>query len=455
VQFGSGQCVKTPNGYSSNPGGRSTTAASTTYRQLLGNPNYLRVFVAGLGSSAGSAISGVCLVWIVYFSTSSALDVGLLGTSYLAAATVFSIFGGTLVDRYDRRRLMILSDVARAIAMALVVLALVLRGFDLLTIFGAYAVVAAFTTVFNPAEQSIVPALVSPGLIADANGLIRSTRSALTFVGASVGGVLIVTLGPVLGVALNAVTFGISAALLLGMTISSAPRVSGSSAGRTPSYFADLAEGFAWLRRARGFLQLTISATFFNFCMGVVETFLVVFATTVLKGSALVYALLLAVYVAGNGVGSLLVSRLQAVRWAGRAWTIPYGVMSGSVALALALFPSTTFALVALFVLGTLGGFAGTAWLSAAQLLVPGEMQGRYFGIDSFGSIAIIPAAQIGGAFLIAAYGVRDTYLLAAAVWVVAGAVFLLPRALWNLGYRPSKAAVADPRDGRTETTTR
>ncbi len=413
------------------------------YRRLLRNPNYFRVFAAGLGSIAGSSISAVCLVWVVFFDTGSALDVGLLAASWIVAAIVFSVFGGTLVDRYDRRRLMITADLVRAAAMAGVVLDLREHGFDLTGILAAYFVVGAFTTVFNPAEQAIVPALVGSGDVAEANGLVRSSRSALQFVGASVAGVLIVTLGAPVGIAVNAATYVVSAALLSGMRLAPHPAVRPSApSGGTRAYFASLTEGFRWLRGARGFLELTFSATFFNFCSGLVGTFLVVFSTEVLHGSALVYAILLGVEVAGTGLGSLLVGRVGAVRWAGRAWTIPYGVGAGSAALVLALVPSVPVTIAALFALGLLGGFAGTAWLTAAQLLVPTEMQGRYFGIDSLGSVAILPAAQIGGAFLIVALGVQRSYLLTAVVWIAAGIAFLFPRALRELGVRPGAPGV-------------
>lgn len=415
----------------------------TSYSRLLANAGYARVFFAGLGSTAGSAIASVCLVWIVFTETGSALDVGLLGASWLVAAIVFSVFGGTLVDRYDRRRLMITSDAARAVAMTAVVVVLELHGFELVTILAAYFVIGAFTTVFNPAEQSILPALVEAPLIADANGLVRASRSATQFVGASIGGVLIVVLGPVSGIAANAATFALSASLLFGMSVRPVPEL--ISRGK-PSYLQDVRDGFRWLRRARGFLELTLSATFFNFCAAVVGTFIVVFATVLLHGSALVFALLLALEVAGNGIGALLVSRVRAVRWAGRAWTIGAGAASGAVAVVLALYPSVPVAATCLFAIGTLQGFAGTAWLSAAQLLVPKEMQGRYFGIDALGSVAIIPVAQIGGAFLIQAYGVQSTYLGTAILWVAVGVVFLVPRALATLGYRPPGVPVVTPR---------
>lgn len=411
-----------------------TLPPRSVYGRLLTNPGYTRVFFAGLGSTAGSAIASVCLVWIVFVDTGSPLDVGLLGTAWLVAGILFSVFGGTLVDRYDRRRLMIGADVARALAMTAVVIVLELHGFELLTILAAYFVVGAFTTVFNPAEQAIVPALVESALVADANGLVRSSRSALSFIGVSIGGVLIVSLGPAAGVAANAVTFALSATLLFGMT--TRPLAEAQKRPKS-SYLSDVREGFRWLGKATGFLELTISATFFNFCANLVATFIVVFVTILLHGSALTFAFLLALEVAGTGIGSLLVSRVRAVRYAGRAWTIGAGSASGVMALLLAVFPSVPTAAVGLFAIGLFSGFAGTAWLTAAQLLVPTEMQGRYFGIDALGSIAIIPAAQIGGALLIEGYGVQATYLGTAVLWVAAGVIFLFPKALATLGYPP------------------
>ena len=418
---------------------------ASVYRRLLGNAGYARVFVAGLGSTAGSSIASVCLVWIVFVATGSPLDVGLLAAAWLIAGVLFSVFGGTLVDRYDRRRLMIGADLARAAAMGVVASVLELHGFDLGTVLTAYFLVGAFTTIFNPAEQAIVPALVETPLVADANGLVRSSRSALSFIGYAVGGVLIVSVGAVWGVAANAATFALSAVLLFGMTVRPVPELARRA---KPSYFADVRAGFRWLGKATGFLELTISATFFNFCSSLVGTFIVVFVTLLLHGSALVFAVLLALNAAGTGVGSLLVSRTRAVRWAGRAWTVGAGAGSGAAAVALALFPSVPVAAVCLFAIGALGGFAGTAWLTAAQLLVPPEMQGRYFGIDNLGSVAIIPAAQIGGALLIESYGVQPTYLWVAVLWVVSGIVFLVPKALATLAYPPPGPASVTPQIG-------
>ncbi|HTW55804.1 MAG TPA: MFS transporter [Thermoplasmata archaeon] len=411
--------------------------APAGYGALFRTPAYVRVFAAGIGSVGGSAIASVCLVWFVYARTGSAFAIALLGISGLAASIAFSVFGGAWVDRADRRRLMILADFVRAGAVALLVLDLELRGFDFPGVLAVNFVVGAFTVVFNPAEQALVPSLVPAAHVADANGLVRSSRSVAQFVGAAVAGALIVAVGPIVGIAVNAVTFAVSGSLLLG--IRSAPPAPRPRAGHR-AYLADIAAGFRWLYRATGLFQLTLSATIFNFCASVVGTFLVVYATEVLHGSALVFAGLLAAEVAGAAGGALLVGRTGAARHAGRVWVLAYGVASGAVTVALVELPTPAVALAVLFALGLLGGFAGTAWLTAAQLAVPREMQGRYFGIDNLGSVAIIPVAQIGGALLIADWGVRSAYLAAGILWFLAGLAFLAPRALAAVG-APSPAS--------------
>lgn len=294
--------------------------------------------------------------------------------------------------------------------------------------------------MFNPAEQSYLPAFVPGSKLPDANGLVRSSRNAAGFVGASVGGGLIVTLGSVAGVAFMGATFLLSGALIYRIAVAQRSGSSAPSALRRGTRFlGELHEGFRWLYRSTGLFQLTVSATFFNFFATVSGTFLVFYAADLLHGSALVYAGLLATDVAGNGLGALLVGRVGAVRWAGLAWVVPHGVVSGGLLILLARFPFLELALTIAFVMGLSNGFAGTTWLTAAQLLVPTEMQGRYFGIDGLGSWVIIPVGTILGGVLVEAWGVGTTYLISGAGWFLVGLAFLLPRSLRRLGYPASR----------------
>lgn len=415
-------------------------SASGTFASLLRNAPFLKLFSAGVASVLGATAAEVCLVWLIFVATHSSIDIAYLGVVGSVSGIAFSLVGGTVVDRYDRRRLMILSDFARAASTVALVLILVVYGFNLVAILVEAFVLSAFTVVFNPAEQSFIPALVPPRDLPDANGLVRASRNAAGFIGASVGGAMIVTLGAVPGVAVMGATFLVSGLLisLLARDLGVLPSLA-SGLRRSARFLGDLREGFAWLYRSPGLFQLTISATFFNFFSTVFGTFLVFYATGLLHGSALVFGGLLALNVAGNGLGALLVGRVGAVRYAGKAWVVPYGVVSAGFVILLALFPSIPLAVPTVFAVGLASSFAGTAWLSAAQLMVPTEMQGRYFGIDGLGSWAIIPLGIILGGLLIAAVGIGETYLLAGVGWLIAGLLFLIPRALWRLGY-PSQS---------------
>jgi MFS transporter, DHA3 family, macrolide efflux protein len=416
----------------------ATPDVGSAYRALFRNAPFVKLFSAGVASSLGATAAQVCLVWLIYVNTHSAIDIAYLGVVGSLSGIAFSLVGGTLVDRYDRRRLMIVSDFSRAAMTGVLVLILVVHSFNLGAILVEEFVVSAFTVIFNPAEQSYIPAVVGGRDLPDANGLARSSRTTASFVGASFGGVLIVTLGSIPGVAVMGGTFLISGILITLISRDRGALPTLLTAGRRRSRFTgDLREGFAWLYRATGLFQLTISATFFNFFSTVFGTFIVFYSADLLHGSALVYAGLLAVTVAGNGVGALLVGRVGAVRYAGKAWVVGYGIVSAGLLILIARFPSVELALPLTFAIGLCSSFAGTSWLTAAQLLVPTEMQGRYFGIDGLGSWAIIPLGTILGGVLIADVGVGETYLIAGVGWFLAGLVFLIPQALWRLGYPP------------------
>jgi len=416
----------------------ATPSAVGTYRTLFRNAPFVKLFSAGVASVLGATAAQVCLVWLIFTATHSSIDIAYLGVVGSLSGIAFSLVGGTLVDRYDRRRLMILSDFSRAAMTIVLVLILATRGFNLPAILVEEFVISAFTVVFNPAEQSYIPAVVGGRDLPDANGLVRSSRNAASFIGASAGGALIVTFGAIPGVAVMGATFLASGILIALISRDRGALSAATAVLRRKSRFAgDLREGFAWLYRNTGLFQLTISATFFNFFSTIFATFLVFYATDLLHGSALVYAGLLAVTVAGNGIGALLVGRVGAVRYAGKAWVVTYGVVAAALLILLARFPSTPLALLLALAIGLCSSFAGTAWLTMAQLLVPTEMQGRYFGIDGLGSWVIIPVGTILGGVLIAAVGVGETYLIAGVGWLLAGLVFLAPRALWRLGYPP------------------
>lgn len=407
---------------------------------LRANGNFQRVFFAGIISTAGTTLSNLAIVWIVFARTGSALDVAYVGVANLAGAILVTLPAGVWVDRYSRRRLMILSDVSRAGFSALLALILGLLGFSLLTVLTVSFAWAAAGAIFNPAEQSLLPAIVPANQIPSANGLIQSSRSIASLVAGPTAGVLILVAGAVPTLWVNAATFLASGALV---SLVFLPRSPIAGPGATRPLLGEMREGMRWLYGQKGLFQLSLSAGPLNFFNTIFQSFTVVFVVVLLHGSALTLGALTAAGVLGAAVGALLVARTGAIHRAGQVWLLSYGIGTGALIALIALVPSTELAAVLFFGAGALANYAGATWLSTAQILVPSQLQGRYFSVDGILSWGVLPAAQVGGGILITQAGVRTAFLVSGLGMVAVALLFLPARALWE--WRVPRPATAAP----------
>jgi len=420
-------------------GAGASTSSRATHRspfQLFSNRSFARLYFAGATSVGGFAIGQIALSWLVFSSTGSSIDIAFLGMAFLAASVSLSLVGGTLVDRQDRRRLMVVADVVRASSLAVLVLVLLAAGFQFGIVIAVSLVLGAFSTIFQPAERAIMPEIVAPGDLADANGLVGTSSSVLGFAGNALGGVLIGALGIAAALGVNAATFAVSAALLLSIRVAGTSLAASAATRqkRTTSFLADTREGFRYIGSQRGLLYLTLSAGGENFFLSMVLPFLVVYTTLVLHGGAVLFGLLGALFALGWAPGSLLVGRLHAVRHAGLVWILS-GIAEGALIFVYVLVPIVPVVAVVIFAQGVILGFSNTTWLTTVQLIVPSEVQGRYFGVDQLGSFATIPAAMLVGGVLISLMGIRATFAVAGIGFVLTAAVFLASRELRGLGY--------------------
>lgn len=403
---------------------------------LLQNRKYVHLWAARLVSRFGSALGFVVLVWLTYTATGSALDVAYVGLSGFLPTIAFGIFSGAIVDRLDRRRVVVLANLGRGASMGALILLLARFGFHLEFVLGASLAFSACATFFAPGSQALLPELVPKSQLAKANGLFESTESVVGVVGNGLAGILIVLVGvlPSLGADVSGYLAGAVLVALIGVSV----RTGGPSPPRT-SLAREVRDGFGYLRQNRGLLELTLAATVLNFLLSFVLTFLVVYSNDALHGNAVVFGLLEALLALGYGGGGLLVGRLGLARYTGRIWT--YAAFGQGLAVAGMVFvPSLAFVAPLFLAFGVLQGTLNVSWLTTVQAIVPERMQGRYFAIDNTLSFAAIPASQIVGGILISVSGLSATFLLTAAGALATAGVLLTLRDLRGLGYDPRTA---------------
>jgi MFS family permease len=400
------------------------------------NSNFQRLWAARVVSRFGSALGYVVLIWFVYAETGSALAVVYVGLAEFIPTVALGIFSGAIVDRYERRRVVVLSTLGRSAAMAGLVLFLYLGGFSLAIIVLASALFSVFATFFGPGSEALLPEIVPRESLDRANGLFESSESIVAIAGSAAAGGLVVTVGAVPSLGIDAASYLVGA---LFVALIGASVVSRKPDARSGDLVRETREGLAYLRRAVGLLQGTLAGLVTNFLFSIVLTFLVVYTSSLLHGSALVYGGIEALLAAGWGVGGLLVGRLRLTRFTGRFVALT-GFVEGAIVLVMVLLPLPTVALPLMFLVGLWQGVLNVAWLSTVQAGVPHEVQGRYLSTENAISYAAIPGSQILGGVLIVVSGLPFTFILVGIGSLAASVGFLFLNRLWHLGYDPRTA---------------
>jgi MFS transporter, DHA3 family, macrolide efflux protein len=414
---------------------------------VLRNRRFAHLFAAGATSIAGFSIGQAALNLVVFNTTESSLDLSFIGVAFILASVLFSLAAGAMVDRYERRKLMVISDLVRAASLGLLISYLVLFGFNLLVILAVAFVLGSFTTLFQPAERALTPEVVGQEQIGNANALEQTSNSLLQFSGLFVGGVIFAVAGAIVAFGLNVITFLVSATLIATIGVAATKKGAQPNEGKKRnSMVRDIREGFSYIAHNRGLLYLTLSAGAGNFFLSMVFQFFVVYAEEALHGNATTYGILSGLFALGWAPGAYASARFGTVRRAGLVWIV-VGVLEGGCIVVLFFLPYLIPALVSMFVAGVLLGLANTTWLTAVQLIVPTEMQGRYFGLDQLGSFAVIPVGQVLGGLIITATSVNFDYLMAGIGTAASAGIFYLSPALRDLGWK-SASVPMKPAEG-------
>ncbi len=360
----------------------------------LRSRNFRLLFFGQCLSILGDGAYVTVLGWFTYDLTRSAGLVAVVLGVVTTAKLLTMLFGGALADRYDRRRLMLVADVVRGTAMAVLTVCTALHVTGIVLLIAIAALVGLFDSLFNPSFQGVVPTLVTESALSSANGLIGFVRSCGGIAGPVVGGALYAAFGPAAVFGVDAVTF-FWAALLIFLS-----RPARLVFGRGGSPLRDIAEG---ARYVRGMPILMISIPVAAVAMMIsdapTQTLLPRLVTEQFGGSAIVLGAFQTALGIGFALGALLVARAAPSRRRALlifgAWTVSHFVC------AVVALQSSPIAATALFVLrGALTGFGVALWETLLMHLVPADKLSRVFSVDNFGANGMLPLGFVLAGFV-------------------------------------------------------
>jgi MFS family permease len=327
---------------------------SHPYVRLARDARFSTFWLAGTISVFGDRLHQIALGVMILSITGSALQTGLV---FLAATLPNLLLGplaGTLVDRWDQKRVMIASDLVRA---ALVLVIPFLVEVSILSVYVTVFLVTTVSLFFRPAKAAILPRIVDRDDLTPANGAIWTGETFADIAGYPLAGLFVAFLGVDLALAfwVDAVTYLVSAVLLAGLLIPpvarEAPRVSGVLRG----FVGELKDGWSFLRHDTVLFQNTLVSVVAQVSIGASLALMVVYADTSLDGEVIPYpqsyALIEAAIGLGNLVGGFVVGAIGARLRKGWLVVIGFAVM-GLATIALGLTSNELVAIVAAAVVG-------------------------------------------------------------------------------------------------------
>ena len=385
--------------------------------------DYRLLWLGQVVSQLGDWFNSVAVYALLLDLTGSATAVATMVVVQLLPSAIVGPYAGVVVDRLDRRRVMIAADVLRGFV---ILGLLVVRSAD--TAWLAYVVIGVAvvaTAFFEPARSAILPSVVPASDLVVANSLSSATWAAMLAVGASVGGAVTAWLGREVAFVINSLSFFASAAFIRAMSAQARPALPGSADNRQAAGFLDGVRLVRSTPRLAAYLSIKGAWAI----AGGALLLLTVFGDRVFRvgdSAAVGIGILYGARGIGAGAGSLLVGVVGAARERLLRGVAPAYLAVACCYASLAVVPNIWLASVAVVGAHAAGSVLWVASTVLLQTDVPDRYRGRVFALD-FALLTLVSAAS---SYLTAAVldrlGVGPRTM---AVWL--GLAFLVPAIAW------------------------
>jgi MFS family permease len=363
------------------------------------NPALTQLLAGEFVSGIGDWLYLVAILVVVYAESNSPVLLGIIGAARILPYVLLSVPAGIVADRFDRRMVLLVTDVARGLLMLVLVGAVVVDAPAIVVVIVSI-LAACFSTFFNPAIAALVPMLVDERDLGTANSAWATLDNVAFIIGPALAGLLLAQGGLAFAFLINAVTFAVVAVVLWRLRVPPRP------AAETSSQETD-EEAAGWRRLARTMAGPLVLDGAASFVVGGVNVLTVLLAVDVLNAGESGTGFLQAAtgvggVVAGIAGGALLARRLQV--------PLLIGGLVGAIGLAwLAISGNLAMAMIGMAV-----GVAGLLLLDIVnttliQRTIPDEQRGRAMGllqtssavVYSLGSLVMPIAASVAGAVVV------------------------------------------------------
>lgn len=352
---------------------------------LQRNRNFRNLWFARVVSNLGDWFNLLAAAALIANLSGAGTAISFLFLARFLPLFLMSPFAGVLADRFERRNLLIWTDVLRAVTV--LGFLFVDRPERIWLLYVLTALQFVFSAVFSPAEQAYIPAVVEQEDLVTANALDSFTWSTMLAIGALLGGLATAFLGVQMAFILDALSFLLSAWFVTRIAVRSRGRAQGEGGVTTArTAFLEIVEGMRYLWAQPVLLAFALIKSGGSLVWGGVNVLEIPLAQQVFPfngNGTLTLGLIYAAVGIGTGVGPIVVRRWLGDSWGGMLKAVSIGYVTMTLGtLGLALAPALGWVLGATTVRGV---GTGVIWVFSAvllQLLIPDRLRGRVFAFE-------------------------------------------------------------------------
>ncbi len=407
----------------------------TIWRVLADHRDFRLLLGAGLVSMTGDWILEIGLAYYIYAITGSTLASATMLLASFVPQILFSSVAGVFVDRWDRKRTMIGANLL--LCVGLTPLVLVHRADQVWIVYVVLMWEGIIQVFFSPAEQALVPHLVSDDRLVTANALNGQNADLSRLVGSAVGGVVAGLGGISALAAVDAATFVLAASMV------AAVRTSGRAVDSevAPETSTRELEGRLmrlwneWLNGLRAAASQRVLRVIFAFVLvtsvgeGIMGTLFAPFVRDVLHGSAEAYGLIVSVQAIGGIAGGLVAAsvghRVSAARLFG--WgSVVFGVVDLTMFLYPLVWVQVWPAAVCMIVVGVPGALTVAGFMTLFQRSTADAYRGRVFGAMGLVQSVAMVVGAVGAGFLGSSVGIVPVLAFQGGGYLVAGCAIVV-----------------------------
>ena len=397
---------------------------------LLRNPTFTLFFLGNAISLIGFGLNLISISWLVLEETGSELALGKIMAAATIPGVLLALFAGVIIDRMNRKWLMVILDIVRMVIIIVFLSTLLLNSFTMMSLFIMVFLMGIGNSLFWPTAQAFVQQLVEPDEYFNANALLSASYQTGSILGAGLGGLVVHYFGVNTALAINALTY-----LVSGILISLAPFSYQNRLGNTEKIISALMKGFRFFQQNIGVLLLGLTTILADVAIwGAMSVITITMSRDIYLAGSWGYGIMEGLY----GIGALLstiVAGIGSTILGKHRFLLVCYIISAIMAWLSPGFSHVVLAALAYLFMGLHNNSARICIRTTFMEQVPNEIMGRVQTIlGVYTRVAVITSAIIAG-WIVENYSVQTGMNFTSIHFILAAAgiilVLLIPK------YRP------------------